>query len=64
VKGKITLVFIIKIGYDFFEIILAERGEYLLLIFLAHNDMAVSDDDYLISFSIELISNSFYSIKF
>lgn len=57
-----TLVFILKVGDDFFEVIFTQRCEYLFLVLSADHDMTISSGLYFINFSIEFIKRIFYYI--
>lgn len=57
--GMRTLVIVFEVRYYFFEVIFAEGGEDFFLVLFANNYMAVCRCVYLISFSMEFMSNSF-----
>ena len=60
---RFTLIFIVKIRYDFFEVVFAEGLEDFLLVFAADYDMTILEGLYFISFYIEFINSTFSSIS-
>jgi hypothetical protein len=56
------LVVVLEVGYDLLDVVFTEGGEDLLLVLLAHDDVAASSHAYFISFYIEFISRAFYYI--
>ena len=57
-----TLVFVLEVRDDFFEVIFTQGCEYLFLILSAYDDMTKWSSSYFINFSIEFIRRIFYYI--